>query len=361
MSNRPVSATTIRTASAGRPRSSATTCWSTVYAPAPCSKRGVVMSTEPSRLHRHLRVDASAAGRALADGDAPAHAGPPSARCSPTPRPRLRAASAARFSTNTSPSAVGSPSSTRFIRRNCTGSMPSALATSSMCDSRGEDGLRLARPAHVPARRVVGVDHVLHHARVFRSVGSSRRLRAAEVPRWLEARVRAAVEHDGYVVRGDRAVLPDAGAHPQPGVVARVRGQELLRVVEHHPHRPAAHRLREHVAQRDVHRRALAAEVAADGDRVEDDALRLDAERPRDLRAHRVRRLAGRPHLRGAVRVDAHRRVVRLHVRLVLRGASCTCSRRRGRPPSCPPPRRRCSTRSGRRRSWARSPRTAGP
>ena len=47
-STSPVSATRTWMRSAGRPIDCAATCWSTVYAPAPCSNRGVVSTTAPS-------------------------------------------------------------------------------------------------------------------------------------------------------------------------------------------------------------------------------------------------------------------------------------------------------------------------
>ena len=103
-------------------------------------------------------------------------------------------------------------------------------------------------------------------------------------------------------------------------MVARVRRQELLTVVEDHPYGTASDCLREEVAQRDVHGRALAAKVSADDDGVKDDALRFHAQRPGYLRAHRVGRFAGRPDLRCAVSIDADGGVVGLHIDLMLRG-----------------------------------------
>ena len=176
--------------------------------------------------------------------------------------------------------------------------------------------LRLARPAHVAAGRIVRVDHVLGDAGVGDAVGPAGAGDAHEVPGGLIAGVGTAVEDDADIVGDDGAVPLDAGADGDPRGVARVRRHELLGVVEYHTD-GLAHGLREEVAERYVHGRPLAAEVAAERDGVEDDLLGLDAQGVGHLAPRRVGRFARRPHVHHARVVDVHQRVVRLDVRLV--------------------------------------------
>ena len=143
-------------------------------------------------------------------------------------------------------------------------------------------------------------------------------LGAAEVHagRRLERGVGAAVEerlhlpgHDPPVARHPRAQRDHRG-------VARVARHQLLGVAHDHLDRPARH-AGQVVGERQIHQRALAAEVAADGRQVDPDLLLRELERERQQLLEPVRHLVRRPHLDAAVLVDRHDAGVRLEIALV--------------------------------------------
>ena len=180
----------------------------------------------------------------------------------------------------------------------------------------GEDGLGLAGAAHVSGGDLVGVDVVCAHAGVGDAVGAYGVARARQEAERHERRVGARVEVALDVAGHDGAVALDAGRDADLGWVARIAGRELLGVVHDHLDGPAGG-LREEVAQRYVHRRALAAEVAADGHVVDAHHRLGDARAVGDLLPDVVRRLVRRPDLHAAVGRRLHQAGVRLHVRLV--------------------------------------------
>ena len=182
----------------------------------------------------------------------------------------------------------------------------------------GEEPLRVARRAHVPARHLVGVHHVLFHEGVGHVVGAGGLLRTAEDAVGLERAVGAGVEDEVHVVGGDGTVLPGAGLDLDDGGVARVAGDELLVVVHDDLDRPPAALLRQRVAKGDVHEVALAAEVAADVARMHHDGLGVHLYRRGHLAADAVGHLAARPDLgRARLRIGPGHAGMRLDVRLV--------------------------------------------
>ena len=102
------------------------------------------------------------------------------------------------------------------------------------------------------------------------------------------------------MMRNDGAVFLDAGLHFDDRRVARIAGGQLLGVIHHHLDRHAG-LLRQEIRHRHVHEAALAAEVAADMHRMEDNFFLGDADAVGQLAAHGERRLAARPDIGAAV------------------------------------------------------------
>ena len=182
-----------------------------------------------------------------------------------------------------------------------------------------EVDLRPAGRAHVAGGERVRVDDVARHVQRGEPVAAAGLLKPVQVDvgGGLERAVRAAVEVRLHLHAGEAAVLRDAGADRDRAGVTGVRREQFLLVRHHDLHR-APRRLREQVGDRSVHRRALAAEVAAHRHRVHADGGRVHAHRGGDLASQHVRALVRRPYVRRAVRVDGDGARVRLHVDVML-------------------------------------------
>ena len=137
--------------------------------------------------------------------------------------------------------------------------------------------------------------------------------------RGLEAPVGATVENHPCLVGHDGPVPHDPGLELDDGAVPGVACGEFFDVVHHHFDRAAAVD-GQVVGQGDIHGRALAAEVAADANRIEEDPLFGKAQGIRHLLFHRVWYFAGRPDLDPSLLVDPDQAGMGLQVGLVLWG-----------------------------------------
>ena len=178
----------------------------------------------------------------------------------------------------------------------------------------GEDRLRLSRRLHVAAGDAVGVNVVGPDGVVGDAVGVGD-VAAVDLRR-LEARIGAAVEVD-VGVQGHQGPVPfGPQLEPHQRGVPGVPGHEFLGIVHHHLHR-AAGGLGQVVADRHVHLGALAAEIAAQGDAVDVDALFNEVQLRGQHFLEPERRLARRPDIDARGIVGRHHRGVGLEVNLV--------------------------------------------
>ena len=182
----------------------------------------------------------------------------------------------------------------------------------------GEDHLRLAGRAGMTAGDVVRVDAEAFDQEVRDPVDPGAHARATEVHarRGLEGRVRAAVEKRRHVPGHEPSVVRHARAQRDDGWVTRVAGHQLLGVAHDHLHRPPGH-AREVIGERQIHQRALAAEIAADGSQVDANPRGRKRERVRQQLLEAERHLVRRPHLDPIVLVDRHDARVGLEIAMV--------------------------------------------
>ena len=128
--------------------------------------------------------------------------------------------------------------------------------------------------------------------------------------------VSAGIEKRFHLVGDDGAVALDAGLQPHHAGVARRAGDELFAIFHHHLHRPAAAQGQQ-IANRLVDGRALAAEIAADGDWIDANFFLGKIEGRRHARLQPLRRLARRPHLNALLLVDPDQAAMGLEKRLM--------------------------------------------
>ena len=136
----------------------------------------------------------------------------------------------------------------------------------------GEHHLRLGRTSHVALGDVVGIDHVAVNAGVGDAVDAAQVVCPPQIHRRLEGSVTPAVEHHPRLSRHQSPVALHAAADGHGRRMPGVGGHQFLDVVHHHLDRTPGVQ-RQVVAQRHVHERTLAAEVAADAARVQHDAF----------------------------------------------------------------------------------------
>ena len=113
--------------------------------------------------------------------------------------------------------------------------------------------------------------------------------------------VGAAVENKFDMLGDHQAVFLHAGLDLDHRAVARIAGDQLLGIIDQQLDRPAGF-FRQRITERDIVAVALAAEIAADIARMNDQTRRRDLQRVADLIAHVERAFVRRPHVGGAVR-----------------------------------------------------------
>jgi hypothetical protein len=146
------------------------------------------------------------------------------------------------------------------------------------------------------ARDLIGIDHLLLDEHVRDPVRASRGLRPTEKTPWLEGPIGAAVENKVHEVCDDGPVPFDTRFDLDDRGMSRIAGDEFLAVVHNHLYRPVAF-LGEEVAQSNIHKVALAAEISANIDRVDKKHFRGYPDRGGDLIAYSVGNLAAGPDL----------------------------------------------------------------
>ena len=140
----------------------------------------------------------------------------------------------------------------------------------------GEDHLGFGGTAHVAAGDVIGVDGIAVNPGMRDFVDAAKMVGAPKIDGGFESGVGPAIEYRTGLSGLDGPVLHHPGLDGHHRRVARVAGHQFLDVIHDHLHR-TARTLGQVVAERHVHERALASEIAADGARVEHDVLRGNA------------------------------------------------------------------------------------
>ena len=103
---------------------------------------------------------------------------------------------------------------------------------------RGEESLRLAGRAHLPAGKIVRVDARDRNARVLGAVAAARMSDAADHRARPESAVGAGVEISVHLMGNDRAVALDAGLQFHDRRVPRRAGKKFFAVFHDHLDRP---------------------------------------------------------------------------------------------------------------------------
>ena len=181
----------------------------------------------------------------------------------------------------------------------------------------GEDGLRVAGRAHAAAGHLVGVDHVRVDVPVGYLVGPQTPRAVGHATLGFEGRVAAAVVDQVRLAGRDGAVFLDSSFKSHHCRMARVAGHQFFDVGHGHAHGPAGG-LGEPEAQVGVHEPALAAEIPADGRRIDPYLVGGHVDAFRELLAHLEGHLAVDPSLHPAAVVQEDHRGMGFDVGLML-------------------------------------------
>ena len=184
-------------------------------------------------------------------------------------------------------------------------------------------GLRSPEPPERPVRRRVRGDGARHDRDVGTAIAAAGVDRATRQHDRRQRHIRAAVHHDIDLVRHERAVAHDAGAHPDHGRVPLRGRRDVLEPVVHDPHWPAALPRQQRGVPADHRRIFLLAAEAAPRDGLHDPHLGIrQRKRARQRLVHVVGTLQRSPHRKAAVSGALRQHAVVLDVQLLLVAAA---------------------------------------
>ena len=156
----------------------------------------------------------------------------------------------------------------------------------------GEHALERAGRAPESAGDRVGINLESLHIAMVDAVRTGRPGAADARLSGFHSRVSAAAVNRPHVTGHEPAVALDSRAHGDHRIVVRVGKSQLFAIGRHDSHRPLR-LLRKKIGDRQIARAALAAEVSADGDRVDANFVGRQADGFGQLRSGAERTLAG--------------------------------------------------------------------